>query len=591
VSDTGIGLNPAQVSQLFQSFQQADSSTTRRYGGTGLGLAICKSLAELMGGDVGVSSVEGEGSQFWFTARVGLGNTRLKKHISRSEIASKNVLVVDDNVHAANVLKDLLLSIGFSVDAVDSGANALQWISRTDGSPKAVDYVMLDWQMPLMDGIETARRIRSLELAKYPKPIMVTAHGREEVFKGAHDVGVDEVLVKPVSASHLFETMSRIIVGEPPGNLPGSRSFASTIRPLSMSFGTGVRVLLVEDNELNQQIVLELLGEMGLKLEIAANGAEALTKIARALDENAGYSLVLMDMQMPVMDGISATLEIRKDPRLTNLPVIAMTANVMQADQDSCYAAGMNDFVAKPIDPETLWRTVARWLGTAPPTMDQAMSLEAADSDSASTETNVPAPIPIPSISGIDAQAGLRRLMGNQVKYLELLRKFSTTHSMGLLPIHDALNSGDFAGAELQVHTLKGVSANLGAMELQSALQSVEVAIRNQRPQEEIQGLLLRPAALLEEVVASIAALNLRAPGTGSPELFDPVIFHSAGKELQDLLRYDNPRAGEVMKLHAPQLRVGLNERWEAFQRAVENFDFQAALNTLNECLAMSKNT
>ncbi|KIL99344.1 Sensory box histidine kinase/response regulator [Paramagnetospirillum magnetotacticum MS-1] len=355
VRDTGIGLTEEQKARLFQSFQQADTSTTRKFGGTGLGLAISKKLAELMGGEVGVDSVPGEGSTFWFTARMGKGKPRAPL-LPEPELVGRRMLVVDDNENARAVLVDMLSSMSFEVDSVEGGAAAIDAI-REAMLDQPYEVVFLDWQMPGMDGLEVAERIHDIRLPFPPHLIMVTAYGREEIIKGAQAADIGEVLVKPVNPAALFDSIMRVFASDDRRSEEDEGTEGGTV---DVSGLKGVRVLLVEDNELNQEVASEILGDAGLVVDIAANGQIAVDKA-----KTGHYDLILMDMQMPVMDGVTATREIRA-MGFQDLPIIAMTANAMQADREKCLEAGMNDHIAKPIDPDSMFATMMKWLGRQP---------------------------------------------------------------------------------------------------------------------------------------------------------------------------------------------------------------------------------
>uniref|UniRef100_UPI000C32EEFC response regulator n=1 Tax=Macromonas nakdongensis TaxID=1843082 RepID=UPI000C32EEFC len=341
VQDTGIGLSPEQRERLFQSFSQADTSTTRKYGGTGLGLAISKNLAELMGGEVGVDSELGQGSTFWFTARLGKGQTSSRPLLPRPDLRGRRVLVIDDNEHARAVLSDMLTSMSFVVDVADSGRQGIAAVREAAQAGRPYDIVFTDWQMPEMDGLTAGQRIRALGLTPAPQLVMVTAYGREEVLKGADAAGFSDVLIKPVNPSMLFDAAMRAL-----GELAESPNTAVPVaRPLAdLSAIAGARVLLVEDNELNQEVGRELLREAGLVVEVAENGQVAIDRLLQA--DAPPFDAVLMDMQMPVLDGVAATVRLRALPAFAQLPIIAMTANAMQADRDRCRDAGMNGYVA-----------------------------------------------------------------------------------------------------------------------------------------------------------------------------------------------------------------------------------------------------
>ena len=355
VHDTGIGLTQEQMGQLFQSFSQADASTTRKFGGTGLGLVIAKQLAEMMGGEVGVESELGKGSTFWFTARLGKGVGAQRKQELSEALRGKRVLVVDDNEKARLILGELLVRMGFKVDHAVSGKSAILAVGRAEAQGAPYEILFLDGQMPEMDGMETAKRVLGISLRHMPQMIMVIAQGRAEVVEEAKEIGVENILIKPVGASALFDCVMRIFGG----------AFEDTRIAGDVPSGTfnklvaikGARILLVDDNDMNRKLATELLCFAGFVVDVAGDGQVAVEKV-----KTVDYDLVLMDMQMPVMDGMTATQEIRSYERFKDLPIIAMTANAMQGDRDRCVTVGMNDHIAKPIIMEELWKSLLKWI-------------------------------------------------------------------------------------------------------------------------------------------------------------------------------------------------------------------------------------
>ena len=356
VKDTGIGLTQEQIGRLFQSFQQADASTTRRFGGTGLGLAISKKLVELMGGEVGVDSEVGVGSTFWFTARLGVSLMKRRELKPLSDLRGRHALVVDDNDIARTVIVDMLRGMTFEVGQASSGKSAVEEVKKASAAGRPFEIVYLDWRMPIMDGIETARQILSLGLSPTPRFVMVTAHGREELLKELESTNIEDALFKPVNPSILFDTTMNLLAPKPLEQRE-VQEFSLISDSSGLGAIKGARVLLVEDNDINQIVASELLQDAGFVVDVADNGLIALEML-----EKTAYDLVLMDMQMPVMDGIEATIALRKLRKHQHLPVVAMTANVMMQDRQRCLDAGMNDFLVKPIEPDQVWDVLVNWI-------------------------------------------------------------------------------------------------------------------------------------------------------------------------------------------------------------------------------------
>src|SRR5215467_11454668 len=408
VRDSGIGMTPGQVARLFQAFCQADTSTTRKYGGTGLGLSISKRLVEMMEGNIWAESDHGHGSNFCFTAWFGVAATEKRSRSLPLELARARVLVVDDNTVAGEILTDLLKQFSLRVDCVSSGNDALRELAKAD-TQDPYKFVLMDWQMPGLDGLETSRSIkRGGHLRNMPKILMITAFGREDILLQAQEPEIDGFLQKPVNPSVLFDTLMNLF-----GVAEGQKAPASAEeRDLDLPLAKGVRVLLVEDNEVNQQVATELLESEGASVTIVNDGAEAVKLLTQAC-QPPPFDVVLMDLQMPEMDGLTATRLLRAEPHLQQLPIIAMTAHAMAEEVRRCLEAGMNDHVGKPVDPGAFFATVARWTRTRGRDISDVQAAPALKDDGTI----------LPEMESIDMAAGLQRVAGNKGLYRDLLRQ------------------------------------------------------------------------------------------------------------------------------------------------------------------------
>jgi len=357
VRDTGIGMTKEQMDGLFQSFSQADSSTTRRFGGTGLGLTISRQLIRLMGGDIKVTSRPGEGSCFRFHVDFQLPEEREKTPYTNppEELNQLRVLVVDDVESSREMLKEILTSFSFRVTCVASGEAAIEELKAT---PPDAPYrlILMDHFMPGMKGIETARHIKGISgFSNVATIIMAAACCREEIAEEAVQAGLDGYLDKPVTPSMLFDTISNLLIGK--GDIPDPAQTAAQWRIHTPKELEGARILLVEDNLINQMLAQELLRQGGMSVQVAANGREAVDMV-----QSDAFDAVLMDIHMPEMDGYTATRVIRRTIPADRLPIIAITANALSGEREKCLEAGMNDHVAKPFEPQKLYETLVRWL-------------------------------------------------------------------------------------------------------------------------------------------------------------------------------------------------------------------------------------
>jgi two-component system sensor histidine kinase/response regulator len=566
VSDTGIGVTAEQRERLFRSFEQADTSTTRKYGGTGLGLAISRQLADLMNGEVGVDSTPGKGSTFWFTAAFPRGTSSPIDWAPDPDLRGRRVIVVDDNPYVLDVVSGMLRSMKFEVGSASSGRQAIAEIDRAIAAGTPYEIAFLDWHMPELDGAGTAGEITARFGAAAPRMAMITAYGREEALTAAHDAGITDLLVKPVTASLLFDSAMRLLGSERQGRRPPRSQAAGDLAEFA-----GALILLVEDNDLNQEVAVEFLGDAGLRVETAVNGAEA---VALVTGEPRRYALVLMDVQMPVMDGLTATRLIRENSDCADLPIIAMTANAMAGDREACLAAGMNDHLPKPIEPELLWSALKQWI---------PRSLAKGGPSAANAST--PA-VDFPAIEGIDAGSGLRNALGRPTLYVSLLQKFATSQAEFAQELKAALDTGDSKGAERLAHTLKGVSAQIGAEEVRELAAALESALRDPTDREQVDTLALATVDRLAPLVAALG-VAFPAPDTSlAPTPEEGTNARAICEQLLLLLRGDDFSSADYLASHEAGLRAMLDANYSAIARAIEAFDYAHAADYLDKVLA-----
>jgi PAS domain S-box-containing protein len=569
VRDTGIGMTAEQQQMLFQSFHQADSSTTRRYGGTGLGLAISKRLAEMMDGNIGVNSELGKGSEFWFTARLGRGRARRRLSCIAPELKGAPVLVVDDNDHARAVLREALNSMGFAADMVRSGPAAIDTVrNRASRNLPPYTLLLIDWQMPMLDGIETARRILALGIDPKPRILLVTAYGREEVFKGAQAAGIEQVLVKPVSPSLLFDAIARDFGMQSDEDA----AYAPPIKRREDSRAiAGMHILLAEDNEINQQVASELLSGSGCLVDVAWNGREAVEMVNRK-----NYDAVLMDMQMPLMDGLDATRAIRAVADLAMLPILAMTANATQQDRERCLAAGMNDHLAKPVDPAELFAALRRW---ARPHSESSPA-KAILAQPAGSPSDPPLP---EGVEGLDVDAGLRRVLGKRNLYRSLLESFALNERDAVRKMRAALELNKRHDAERLAHTLKGVAGNLGAVLLQRAATRIEATLRDEADRDALEPALKDAESKLNALVAALDGFITHQPLVPPGPPPDPEQLHDMTRRLKALLAEDDPHAVHLFADNRELFRSAWPTAFKDLETAIRKFNFEFALETLRK--------
>jgi two-component system, sensor histidine kinase and response regulator len=513
VRDTGIGLDALQIEGLFRAFTQADADVSRRYGGTGLGLAICKQLVEMMGGRIWVESEPGKGSTFAFTIKTLLPATAesTPDAPNHQALTGRRVLIVDDNASARQILFDMVHGFGMEPVTTESGVEALGTLQSASNRGQPFDLVLMDWRMPGMDGIETARRIKEeKELGTMPAVLMVTAYGRDEVLRSVDKLRLQGILIKPITESVMFNTIMEILglfnTGhvklESPKDSAARRGLMFQKKELSALKGR--RVLVVDDNALNREVVSDFLIAAEMHVETAVNGRVALDQL-----EKTNFDVVLMDMHMPELDGLMATRQIRQNARWTDLPIIALTAQARIEDRNASLEAGMTAHLTKPIDEAVLYRTL----------MDVLESTSARPPSSASAADLAPS-----SSNGPDIQAALRRLGGNQDRLKRLLNGFLGEYADASERMQEYLEKGQLAEMSALAHLVKGAASYFDAHQLCATAEQLETFSRRGDHQQVAH---CAPAfrssleALLEYL--KVSAAGLPGPETGSASM-DPGI-------------------------------------------------------------------
>ena len=470
VRDTGIGISAADQQRLFLPFTQADASTSRRFGGTGLGLAICRRLVALMDGRIEVDSEPGQGSRFSFTTRLGVQAARAAA--APSGVQGLRVLIVDDNPSARQILMEMARALGMRADSARDGAHALELLAQEDARKDPYQLALIDWKMPHMDGLACLRAIRQARFGQAaPAVLMVTAFGADELKQrlAAAQLPFGAVLSKPVSPSSLLEACSTAL-GRAPLARPGVAQRDEALQAHQARL-RGARVLLVEDNPVNQELARTLLGRAGVVVTVAEDGQQAIDLLSRQ-----SFDGVLMDCQMPVMDGYTATALLRRQPRLRDLPIIAMTANAMVGDRDKALAAGMNEQIGKPFKIDDMFATLARWIR---PSMPAHVPVEV-DAEL----------LPLQSLPGIDVSTWQESRMGDANLFRLLLRMFLHDQQDFPEPFNAALADGDWTTARRLAHNLKSLAATLGAHAVARAAEALEEACAAEEPAQHLQALL-----------------------------------------------------------------------------------------------------
>ncbi|OQX16747.1 MAG: hypothetical protein BWK73_02015 [Thiothrix lacustris] len=590
VKDTGIGIAPENQQHIFDGFSQAEASTTRRFGGTGLGLSICRRLVALMGGELMLQSELGRGSVFSFQIPLPISHEPqpdLAARVEHPHLTALRVLLVDDNPTARDILTPMLRSLGWQVDSAADGPQALALL-QSHAIPGQAPYQVLfiDWQMPGMDGWETLQRLQAITPPLPPLAvIMVTANSRDMLSQRSppEQALLQGFLVKPVTASMLFDTVSDALAHSP-GLVSTAPTPAARQKPLH-----GLRLLVVEDNIINQQVAQEMLTSEGAQVQLADNGQLGVEAVREAIEAGTPFDVVLMDIQMPVMDGYTATRKLREQLGLSQLPIIAMTANAMASDRAACLAAGMNDHVGKPFNLAQLTRLILN-----PTALTAATTAEPPASPPGTEPISLNTPIVtmvLPPVDAVDSIAALERLGGNQVLYVRVLRAFLAEIARLPEQFDAQLAAANLVTAERMLHTLKGLASTVGALYLaavaRKAQLSVWQALDKNQPLDainlsgELHTALANTQTVMERVAESYEQ-KITALAGASPAL--PIRITSSGttdvvllQEWLALLKASDMRAVAVFDQLREQDLVTDPATWQALRQAMDDFDFERA--------------
>ena len=583
ITDTGIGMTPEQQSRLFQQFSQADDSTTRKYGGTGLGLVISKRFVELMGGDITVESAEKKGTCFQFAIRLPRALSSPAVPVTQAAVAALRVLVVDDQNEARLVMLDLLTTLGVGqppigcAHAAASGREALGLIEAAFHAQTPYDLLLLDWAMPIMDGGELIRELNSWPETQRPLAVVVSAYDSDNMHTLATQLGVQHFLPKPVLPDALRQLLA-VLTNQ---TLEADETEAHLLALPSL---VGMRILLVEDNPINQQLARELLEDVGIQVDVADHGAIGLEMLATHPAHY--YAVVLMDLQMPVMDGHEATRRIRADARYLKLPILAMTAHAMTEAHDYCLAIGMNGHITKPIDPEQLYLALQPYAKTVSIATDADTVLPLAAPATLLPPVappHPPAPAELPPIAGLDTERGLYQVGGKTTLYLTLLRRFTEDYASAADKLTALLAQGAWPELEREAHTLKGLAGTIGAVDLPPLAAQLERCSKSAQAAEAEAALQALGAHLVALLSAIAEALPLTvvtpAPSAALPSepqaaaLMTALLQHLAEGDSDACNLWQNHLAAFSAIL--PVSTVG------QLNHAFDQFDFDAALTLL----------
>lgn len=582
IIDTGIGITADQIHLLFNDFEQADESTTRRFGGTGLGLSISRRLTEIMGGQIGVESEPGKGSMFFVEIPFGVSTHQPVSAAYVNTFTDMRALVIDDLYNDRELICGMLKELGLRTEEADSGKNGLMALETAERNGDPYKLVVLDLKMRDMNGIDIARKLPSLGLLNQPALLMVTAYGAQLSDLNLEGTGITRILDKPLTPSSLFDAIAHLFIETPLIEVVREpKAFEEQLR-----LRKGAHVLIVEDNIINQEVMCQLLETVGIIANVVSNGQEAVSMV-----ESVRHDLILMDIQMPVKDGLQATREIRKLPGGLCVPIIAMTANAFEEDRRNCIEAGMNDYVPKPVEPEELFRTLIKWIEPKKKNMtDGASDLE----DIGRTEENIDRSGAVDpqifealyKIEGMDIDAGLKTLQGDKSYYLKLLQLFKESQEGKAQEIIAGLEKMDYDTVKMIVHALKGVSGNLGASRIYDLTAEIEKMGRENIASKQLKKRLEKLSAELSELMMKLqTALSQGecAEKSKAESGMDASEFECLLNALDKLLKKNDTAVSEIFEKSKEALYRTMGDTAREIDIDIQKFDFAEALEALRK--------
>ena len=576
VKDSGIGMTEEQLNKLFRPFQQADLSTTRKFGGTGLGLAICKKIVEMMDGELTATSVSGEGSEFSFNAFFSLSNEQSNSITKVESINGMRALLVDDSDSARIVLEEMLSSFGFEVIMTDNAKEAIEIFEKESAAKRAFSLMVVDWRMPGMDGLQLVAELRKKEGHPVPSVLMVTAFGVDTVRQAAKEKLIDGYLLKPINPSILYDTINSILHLGEKRVLDKSKDI-DVIENYRAALKDS-RVLLVEDNDINLELAIELLRDVGIEPDFARNGLEGWEKVK----ENT-YDCVLMDIQMPEMDGLTATRNIRQDERFRSLPILAMTAHAMKGEREKSLSAGMNDHITKPIDPHILYNALIKYIKGD----DTAKSAAQFAEQNATADGDAPF-----HIEGVDVINGLKRVAGKQELYFKLLKTFVDNYTGVTAKAQKMVVEKNVPELAALLHTIAGVAGNIGitelyelahpiSSELKTVSQEATPTLNSTHLQKTIAVFtkLEKQLPIIEKFILANVKIAAATVTVSEGELTERLT--ALAKAIED----NDMQAGELCEEMIAKFTLSeeMKSKLTDIQKALNEFEFDAALEILKK--------